>query len=310
MKVYVIGSGAMGSLFAGHLAKSGVDVVIAERNPDIANQILNSGLRLTGVRGKLTVKIPVVMKTQADPSADLVIVCVKAYDTAAAVDQHLDLLKSAALVLSIQNGIGNIEEIAGRIGEESILAGTTTMGSFSVAPGIVNHVGDGETVIGEIRGGFSERAQRIANLIENSGLKASVSDNIEKLLWTKLCVNAAINPLTAVMRVRNGVLTEHESTRNMMIAIVDEVIAVAREIGVELDRKEMREWMFDVAQKTANNRSSMLSDLMGGKRTEIDFINGSVVKLGKQYGVAVPKNEALARLILAMEATRTQWITS
>ncbi len=308
MKAYVIGSGAIGSLFACHLALAGAEVVLVARNARTARHIQRSGVRLTGVRGERTAMIPVVMSAEADPSADLVLVCVKAYDTAAAADQHIELLQSAALVVSLQNGIGNIEEITRRIGDARVLAATTTMGAFVASPGIINHVGEGETVIGELRGGASERAQRVADLFTSAGLKTAVSENIQTLLWTKLCVNAAINPLTALLRVRNGALIEGESTRALMTSVVDEVVAVARTIGVALDGPAMCERALDVARLTANNRSSMLTDVLGGKRTEIDFINGSVVTIGRSHHLATPVNEAMTRLVSAMEATRTQWI--
>jgi len=306
MKVYVIGSGAIGSLFAGYLAEGGLNVTLVARNRKVVEAVEQNGLKIQGRRGDHTVRLPIVTEVGEDPDADLVLICVKAYDTAGAVEQHAALLKSAKMSISLQNGIGNVEEITARIGKEKVLAGSTTMGAFVISPGVVNHAGEGETTIGEIQGGKSKRAQKAADALTGAGLTTVVSENITRLLWAKLCINVAINPLTALLRVRNGVLADHETTRAIMQTAVGEAVAVAGRMGVPLDLDEMQARAVSVAEKTAKNRSSMLTDILKGKRTEIDFINGAVVRLGRKNQLAAPANELLTNLVGALENTQPQ----
>ena len=310
MRVFVIGSGAISSLYAGYLAKGGVDVTMVARNAEVVEQIKKNGLRIEGIRGEHTIKLPVVTDVGDDPQADLVLICVKAYDTAGAVEQHAKLFGENTLAVTVQNGIGNVEEVTQRIGEQNVLAGTTTMGAFVAGPGVVHHAGEGETTLGEVRGGKSERAANIAETLTAAGLPTKVSENINVLLWTKLCINVAINPLTALLRVRNGVLAEHEETRSVMLAGVNETITLARKLGIELEGEALRARVIEVAQLTAKNKSSMLVDSLKGKRTEIGYINGAVARLGREHGVPTPVNDVLANLVSAQEATGAKRVES
>ena len=310
MRVFVIGSGAISSLYAGYLAKGGIDVTMVARNAEVAERIKKEGLRIEGIRGEHTIQIPVVTDVGDDSQADLVLICVKAYDTAGAVEQHAKLFGENTLAVTVQNGIGNVEEVTQRIGEKNVLAGTTTMGAFVAGPGVVNHAGEGETTIGEVQGGKSERAAQIAERLTAAGLPTKVSENINVLLWTKLCINVAINPMTALLRVRNGVLAEHEETRSIMLAGVDETVALARKLGIELEGETLRARVIEVAQLTAKNKSSMLVDSLKGKRTEIGYINSAVARLGREHGVPTPVNDVLANLVSALEATGAKRVES
>jgi len=303
MNVLIIGAGAIGSLFAGYLAAGGLSVTLVENSPAIPSQINRDGLRIRGVRGEQVVRVPVLRDADQSAPADLIMICVKAYDTAAALQQHAAACRRGGLVLTLQNGIGNVEEIERQVGRERTLAGVTTMGANLAAPGEVIHAGEGETIIGEVNGGWSERARRLAEAFTLAGIRTSVSPNIHNLLWTKLCINAAINPLTALLHVHNGVLVEHEPTQNIMRATVDEVVAVAGELAITLDRELLFTRAIEVARATAHNRSSMLMDVLNGKPTEINYINGAVARIGRERGLTAPVNEMLTNLVLALEST-------
>jgi 2-dehydropantoate 2-reductase len=308
MKIYLIGSGAIGSLFAAYLAKSGMDLTLVARNLKVVEQIRRDGLRVTGVRGDLSVNVPILTEVRDDPRADLALICVKAYDTAAAALQHDVLLQGAKTIVSLQNGIGNVEELAGRFGEDKILAGSTTMGAFVTGPGSIHHAGEGETIIGEPRGGISADTQRVADAFCAAGLPTAASENINKPLWTKLCVNVGINAMCALLRVRNGVLAEYDSTKSIMRAAVAEAQKVGAQMGVDLDLDEMQNLTVEISRKTANNRSSMLTDILGDRRTEIDYINGAVVRMGRENKIATPVNKVLANLVIALHETQSRRI--
>jgi len=233
---------------------------------------------------------------------------VKAYDTATAALQHDLLLRGAKMIVSLQNGIGNVEELTARFGIEKVLAGSTTMGAFVTGPGSIQHAGEGETIIGEPRGGISADTQRVADVFCAAGLPTAASENINKPLWTKLCVNVGINAMCGVLRVRNGVLAEYDSTKSIMRAAVAEAQKVGAQMGVDLDLDEMQNLTVEIARKTANNRSSMLTDILGDRRTEIDYINGAVVRLGRGNKIATPVNEVLANLVIALYETQSRRI--
>lgn len=301
MNVTVIGAGAMGSLFAAYLANGGMQVTLVERHRDIVDRIRRDGVNVDGVRGRLNMRLPIVTDADEAPPAELVLLFVKAYDTAAAMDEHGPALSNGGAVLTMQNGIGNVELIAQKLGPERVLAGTTTLGANLIEPGVIRHAGEGATAIGEIGGDESMRAAHIAEAFSAAGIVTDTVANINELLWNKLCVNAAINPLTALLRVRNGVLAEHEQTRHIMRQAVAEVVAVAATQGLPLDAEALYERALNVARQTADNRSSMLADILGGKRTEIDFINGAVARLGREAKVPTPTNEMLTELIQTLE---------
>ncbi|MDP8256812.1 MAG: ketopantoate reductase family protein [Candidatus Alcyoniella australis] len=306
MRIYVIGAGAVGSIFGGYLSLGGHEVTLVESRPETRQNVERHGLRIEGLRGELCARPRIVEQAGPDAAAQLVMVCTKAYDTAAAVDQHRALFGADTLAMSLQNGIGNVEALAERVGGENVLAGTTTSGGYLVEPGRVCHAGQGLTVIGESRGGESQRAQRIAKAFCDAGIQTEVSQHIDELLWSKLCVNVAINPLTALLGVPNGVPAQYEPSKRLMLAAVDEAVDVAASVGVLLDREQMRERALEVARLTADNRSSMLGDLAAGRRTEIDFINGAVARVGAQHGVDTPVNRVLAQLVRAAELTMQQ----
>ncbi len=309
MKIYVIGSGAMGSLFAASLAHKGEDVTLVARNEEVAERINRDGLKITGLGGEYVAAVKVLLKVDSSMNADAVFVCVKAYDTAEAMRQHIELVKNADSVISLQNGIGNVEEIAAQAGDDKVLAGSTTMGAFVAGVGIVHHAGVGDTIIGRPKGGPSPKAEKIAAVMSAANLPTVVSENIKETLWNKLCVNVGINAACALLRIRNGRLIQHDSAKSVMMAAVEEALQVAEREGVRIDADEMKGRVMQVARKTSDNKSSMLTDILHGRRTEIDYINGAVARIGKRHGVETPVNETLTNLIIALHETRSERVT-
>ena len=304
MKIAIVGAGAIGSLMAGVLSRGGLDVSLIGRDPVILETLMRQGLRLTGVRGSYQTK-PAIFRhgRQAGP-ADLVVLCVKAYDTAAAMEEHRALVGGNTLVLSLQNGIGNVEILADLVGREHVLAGMTTMGANVTKPGVIHHAGEGETAIGELTGARSERTAGWAEILTKAGWPARAVADVRTLIWGKLCINVAINAVTAILGVNTGQLVELKIVQSLVRDAVAETVAVAARQGMVFDLDERLTQVWQVIDKTRDNRTSMLVDIQRGRRTEIEAINGAVSRLGNQLGVPTPVNDTLTRLVQAKEKAR------
>lgn len=297
-KIVVLGAGAVGSLFGAMLREGGFDVTLVSRNVEHVDAINMNGLVVKtpadggGEEDSVTIKAD----TKLSGEPDLIILAVKAYDVESALASVRDF---ACPVLCIQNGIG-VEEIAAKvIGAERVVRGVTFMGATFAGPGCVVNAGIGETLIG--RGKHSEK---IAEVFSRSGLSTNVTDNITGVVWTKSLVNCGMNAFGALTGLRNGELAEVPGLIEAMIATVEEGAAVAEPCGVKIEGPQ--EKLLDVAELTAKNKNSMLQDIERGKRTEIDFLNGAVSRIGKEKGVPTPLNDVLTALVKGLEFKKRQ----
>ncbi len=298
MRIAVIGPGAMGCMFSAYLSQGGLDVTLLDRDPERAREIASRGIAVEGVRGKHLVEVKITTDAAALGPVDLVMVWVKAYQTEEAMRHHRALVGEETAVWSAQNGIGNTDALARVVPAERVLGGSTTMGANLLGVGRVHHAGQGETFIGELDGSESLRTERIAETLCGAGIEVKASREIRRLMWGKLMVNVGINALSAILRVRNGVLVEHAESRDLMRAAVDEALRAADGQGLEFDSGEIQTLVADVARRTADNRSSMYQDIQACKRTEIDFINGAIAGMGDY-----PVNATLTKLVKAIGAT-------
>lgn len=295
MDIVVFGAGSIGSLLGGLLANEH-DVTLVGRQPHV-DHIRDEGLTVEGLES-MTVW-PQARTSVGGCEADLALVTVKSYDTDAAAAA----LGSASfdVVCSVQNGLSNEARLAEEL-SVPVLGGTTTYGATLVEPGVVNMTGDGTVTIGWYRGGTPASIDHIATAFETAGITVDVSDDIDRTLWHKLAINAAINPVTALARVRNGALADGPLAA-LARSAGRETVAVADEHGVSLDESTVLADIESVARDTASNHSSMLQDIQRNRRTEIDAINGAVVDRAKT--VDVPVNEALLTLIKEVEISPT-----
>jgi 2-dehydropantoate 2-reductase len=246
--------------------------------------------------------VPVVAVERTGPlaPADLVLVLVKSHQTAAAAQHAARARAPEGLVLTLQNGLGQREELAAAVGAEHVVVGVTSVGATLVAPGAVQVGGLGATVLGRTPA-TAERLVRVVELFNAAGLPTTVTDDIERLRWRKLAVNAAINAVSALAGVPNGALLADPALAVDMAAAAREVgaVAAAAELDLGVDPAELAR---SVALATAGNRSSMLQDLDRGAPTEVDAIQGAVVRAGRRLGVPTPVNERLWRAVRAREA--------
>lgn len=307
MKVAILGAGAMGCLYGGTLAEAGHEVFLIDVWREHVEALNASGLEIEEPDRVRRIKdVRAVTHPSEAGVADLVIVFVKATLTESAMRDALGLVGERTMVLTLQNGLGNVEKLNAVAGAAHVVAGTTGHGSTLLGPGRIRHAGSGDTVIGEQDGTRSERIVALASAFEKAGIVTKISENVMGLIWTKLIVNVGINALTAVTGLKNGQLVEHPETEDLMRAAIEEACAVAGAKGIRFEVDDPLEHTRSIAQRTGENRSSMLQDVLAKRRTEISVINGAVVEEGERLGVPVPVNTVLTKLIQVRERTYEQ----
>jgi len=306
MKIAVVGAGAMGSLFGGLLARAGEEVHLVDPWVEQVEALRSGGLAVEDATGSLgggTVVIPVSATT--DPTgvgpADLVIFFVKGYHTRQAAIGALPLFGEETVALTLQNGLGNAEELEAAVGPGRVMCGTTSCGATLLGPGRIRFAGRGPTVVGELDGRETPRARAVVEAFRRAGLETSLSTDIRAAIWGKVIVNVGINALTALTGLSNGQLLEYPETEALLEAAVAEALAVVRAKGLTLPWADPVGHVKEVARLTAANRSSMLQDIESGRRTEIDSINGAVVREADAVGLPAPVNRTLTLLVKVKE---------
>jgi 2-dehydropantoate 2-reductase len=303
MKIVIVGPGAMGCLFAAFLAKSEEEIWILDKDPQRAARINQQGISVEGISGNWQAKIRVSADVKEIDKAELIVICVKSYHTRPAIMQARSLINEKSQVLTLQNGIGNIEIIGEVVGQDKVIGGVTSLGATLLDVGHVRHAGRGETIIGRIDGKISVQMRLVRDILNKVGLETRISRDIKGLLWSKLIINVGINALTAITRLNNGRLIEFEGTRQILRSAVTEAIRVAKRKRIKLIYDDPLAKVEAVCEATATNVSSMLQDVLRNKQTEIDFINGVIVRQGQELGIPVPVNSVLVDLVKTIEAS-------
>ncbi len=301
MRVCVFGAGSLGSAIGGMLAAKN-DVVLIGRDPHMS-VTRRQGLMLTGnVKRKAEIDARRAVAGLEPP--DLIIVTAKAYDTESVVKTCRPWAHSSTKVLTLQNGLGNLELIRAWKGGAAF-GGTTTMGAQLLSPGKVRVSGLGRTVIGaDMDGVFSAR---IARMFASCGLPAEVEDDILTEIWSKAAVSACINPLTAILRISNGDLTRSDAVAGVVSDVCRECARVAAAHGTVLASGKIQDRVWKVAGETSGNRSSMLRDVEKGRRTEVEQINGAFVRMAARHGISVPTNKALTAMVSTLASRGSPW---
>ena len=300
MKTVIMGAGAMGGLFGGLLAFSGEEVWLVDVQKEQVDVINSVGLTLEEGDKLQIIGVNATRDVASIGKADLVLFFVKTYHTEQAVSDALALEKEDTIFLTLQNGLGNEEVLCKRIDPKKVMLGVTGQGATFLGPGHVRHAGRGKTFIGELDHEVSDRAIRVAKMFGEAGIDTEVSENIHDLIWDKLLVNVGINALTALTELKNGQLLDYPETLRIMEALVSEAAEVARRKGIRIEGNPI-ERVKSVAEATRGNRSSMGQDIDFRRKTEIDAINGAVVREAKRLGLPVPCNEVVTDLIKTIE---------
>ena len=299
-KVAVIGAGAVGGYFGGMLARAGAPVVLIGR-PAFVAAVKHSGLRLDTVQFQETVHPEASSEVAAASDAEVILFCVKATDTAATAKALANHISPRAIVVSLQNGVNNAEEIRAASGIEALPAVVYVAASMP-APGQIKHLGRGDLVLGP----KNEKTEKVANLFSQASVGCRISENIEGELWTKLVWNCALNAISALGRVTYGEIIASPDAKRLVETVVYEVLDVARARGIHPpgleDPKAAIAGSFKIAEQMSGTRSSTAQDMARGKHTEIDSLNGYIAKLGAALGVPTPANHTLYTLVKLQEA--------
>jgi len=299
LRVLVFGMGAIGSVFAARLSKR--HEVVGICRGEHYEEIKRNGLKLRGgTEGRFSIRVYRGLKELDEKTFDLVLIATKSYDLKKALKAIKDVTFS--YLMTVQNGLGLIDILEEVIGRSRVIYGITYNAAVLVRPGVVNHVFLGETVIKSlVDDPFDEY---LVKELRSVGLPARKSDNILKDIWLKGTVNCVINPLTAILREKNGIIREKwDLLSDVVSGVVTECLEAAKIDGVDLGSpQELLDLIKDVSLRTSENRSSMLQDILKGRRTEIEFLNCYVASRLESIGKKAPYNRALCALIRSMES--------
>ncbi|MBI4505867.1 MAG: 2-dehydropantoate 2-reductase [Chloroflexi bacterium] len=297
VRVAIVGPGAMGCLFAALLAPH-ADVALLARRPAAAAALAAGFVVIEGDR-TIAARVPATADPAAIGHVDVALVMTKAYDTSAAAERAAPLLGPDGLMVTVQNGLGNAEAVAAVVGPERTVPGVTHQGAHVVAPGRIVHAGFGPTYLG-VRPETRARLDALAAALDPAGLRPQLVEDVQPYVWAKLLVNAAINPLTAILGVSNGAVVDLPAAAELAARVAGEVAAVAAAQGITLPGDPVA-LVRAACAASAQNRSSMLHDVELRRPTEIDAIAGAVARAGRAAGVATPTVEVLWLAMRARE---------
>lgn len=303
--VVVAGAGAMGSLFGGLLAEAGLRVTLLARRAEHIGAIRERGLRIVGEGGERSVPIGAATAVSDIAPADIVLVQCKASATRAVAQSIAPLIGRGSLAVSFQNGLGNEEIMAEALGIDTVLGGLTSLGATLEAPGVVRNYAALPTVVGELGGGLSSRATALAGLLSAHGIPTTASPDILAEKWRKLMLNVAMSATSGLTGLTIGEVAGLPALADVARRAMDEAAAVAEACGVVLPQAT-RYAIFDgiVTSGAARNKTSMRRDIEAGRPSEVEAIYLSVIERGRAKGIATPTLEALAALVLGVEAAQ------
>ncbi len=288
MRIVVFGAGAIGALFGAYLSGNHNATLICREI--YARAINENGLRITGL-SDFVARPRAVSSTEGVEPPELLIFTVKAYDTAGAAEDAANLVGNSTKILSLQNGLGNLEVLAKAFPDTEIIGGVTSQGAILQKPGVIEHTGKSYTFIGD---------ETVASLLTDSGIDSVFTPGIQSEIWYKAIVNSVINPIGTLMGDRNGLLVRDNSFLPLARRIVKEGVEVANSKGNNLIFEKAWEKTIQVATETSENICSMRKDVEAGKRTEIEQMNGAIARFGMDAGIHTPANSLMTALIKSL----------
>jgi 2-dehydropantoate 2-reductase len=296
--VLVVGTGAMGCLFAARLASAGVSVGMLGTWAEAINVLNRDGVRIVDEDSKRRSYPVQASSTPMDfDGVKLSLVMVKSWQTERAARQLQACLDPDGIALTLQNGLGNLEILEETLGADRAAAGTVVQGATLLEPGVVRAWGKAQISLGS-----HPRIAQWEKLLRKASFEVQVFEDITSILWGKLLVNAAINPLSMLLEVPNGMLCGNGHAHDLVVELVREIQELLQELGIALPYENPLEYVYKVIERTGENLSSMLQDWNRGAPTEIEAITGAVVSYARSAGVSVPINETLYRLVKARQA--------
>ncbi len=292
--VTIIGTGAMALYFGSHLAEAGFEVRLLGSWKEGLAAINRDGICLLQDDERISFPAVAASDDSLFPPAKLVLVLVKSWQTPRAAKQLVRLLAPEGVALTLQNGLGNAEILREELGQERTAQGVTTYGATLLGPGLVRPGGEGMVSVQE-----HVRLKPLIKILRKAGIRVQEVADLSSLVWGKLVVNVAINPLTALLEVQNGDLLQSSAAEEIMVQAAEEAASLAARLGVQLEYDDPADAVRSVAQATASNLSSMLQDIKRGAPTEIEALCGEVVRRSASWGLSAPTNRLLHQLVKA-----------
>ncbi|MBI5220078.1 MAG: 2-dehydropantoate 2-reductase [Bacteroidia bacterium] len=302
MKIGIIGTGGVGGYFGGKIAKAGYDVTFVTRGLNL-DALKTNGLTVKSILGDFKIdKVNATDKIEELKHADLILICVKAWQVKEIALKLKSVIKENTIVITLQNGVLAVDELKTCLNESNIVGGLCFIISKIESPGIINHFGvEPSIVFGEINNSKTERLINVKDVFDKAGIKSKISEDINADLWKKF-ITICVSGLLAVTGSTYGELRELPKTRSMMIELLKEIYTLSREIGIGIESDFVNKTVALIDTYPYDSTSSLTRDVWEGKPSEIDYQNGTVVKLGKQYGIETPINKFVYNCILSMES--------
>ena len=307
LKIGIVGAGAMGSLFGGRLAAAGQEVLLYDIYQEHVDAIRQEGLSIEDLAsGQTDVVHPAATTKAADlGDVEVLVIFVKSAATEAVARKFSEITGKRTIAVTVQNGLGNEGILKEHFGAERTAAGVTSQGATFLGPGKIRHAGQGPTHLC-MSDRNNEKLGAFVDALNQAGLETDLEENIDDLIWSKLIINVGINALTALTGLPNGRLLEFSDSKALMADLVAEAVMVAEKKGVHLTYSDPLVMVYQVAEKTGANRSSMLQDFDRKRQSEIDFINGAIVREAQALGLVVPVNSAVTRLVRVLDALHAE----
>jgi len=297
-QIMIVGAGSVGGFFGAHLAKNNPNVSFLLR-PRTCEAVRKNGLTIRSAAGTFTVRPKVSSDPRELPTPDLIILGVKTYDLDEVMDQLEPVLTEKTVILTLQNGVDTEDRILARVHRDCVVGGAAFIYSKIVEPGVIEHYKRGAVAVGEMMGHQSERVQAIVALFKQADIQCQLSEDIRKSKWEKMCWNCVFNPITVLINDRVAKALDHPEMMGVIRQIVGEVAAVAASLKVPL-APDMAEKTVQVTQTIRDIHTSMYDDWKAGRPTEIDSLNGYIVRKGRELGIPTPVNEALTAMVKAV----------
>jgi 2-dehydropantoate 2-reductase len=304
MRIAVVGAGAMGSIFGAALARGGDEVTLVDVAEPLVEKLNADGVTIVRGDDRTTTSVTATTDPGSVGPVDAVVFFVKCYHTASATELARPLVGAETVVASLQNGWGNGDVLAAAFPPEQVVVGVTYNSGLSVDLGVVMHPADQPTFVGAFADGDTGRAERLAEALERAGLATTVTSPVQPEIWKKLILNAATLPPAALAGMNAGALGGHEQMRGLIADTAREATAVAQALGYPIDAQERVETILALLERAGPTKASMLQDFEAGRRTEVDVINGAVVKAADEQDVPVPLNRAFVALVKGWESMR------
>lgn len=312
MKIAIVGVGAIGGILVGALSRTDCEIICVSRRNTA--KLLSTGLVIKNPEGEIEFVNPdrfEVIDSEKKPISDkyfnfcdFSFIAGKTYSTSKLASIAKDITKQEGYVISIQNGLGNEEIISKLVGRNRTIGGSITHSSWKSNEGEINWSGRGSLTLGMDSGNDADEIYSLIKILNESGLNARWSEEINKIIWKKLLINIAINPICAITGLKNGSLLDKPELMNQAIEAMQEAAIVAKLSGIDFEGENLEKNLIDIIVATSENRVSMLQDIMAGRKTEIDSLCGEIISRGEKLGISTPRNEILHALVKGIEVSQ------